>query len=199
MAARVRYSNSYAAKRARIRSLPVLAEKSLTAYLKRDAYGVIEAFRDGIQKNNFKLKRLRESTIRSKQSKGYPAPNRPLYGLGEQSDKSYMNMMRVSRTKNGWRVRPSRGKHHSGRITLDHLFNIHEFGTTIQRGTSLIRIPPRPAFLKAYRRYLNQRREQETGEEVRAMMTAYVNEGRNPLGRRAQAIRNRLRRWDAKR
>lgn len=199
MSAKVTYSNSYSAKRHRIRRLPVLAERSLTAYLKRDAYGVIDAFREGIQRNNFKLARLRESTIRSKQSKGYPAPSRPLYGLGDQSDQSYMNMLRATKTSDGWAVAPSTEAHHSGRITLDHLFNIHEFGTTIRRGTSIIRIPPRPAFLKAYRRYLNVRRDRETTQEVRAAIAEYVNTGRDTLGRRAQAIRNRLKRWDAKR
>ena len=190
------FSTTYDAKRKRVERLPVLAEKYMSSRTKRDAYGVVEEFRQGIIKNNFKLQRLAESTIRSKRTRGYSRPNAPLYGLGTDSDRSYLNMMRVAKLKSGYKVQPSRGNHHSGRITLRKLYLVHEFGTTIRQKRRLIHIPPRPAFAKAFKRYIRRRRKMEPSPDVRAIMTEYINSGRQSKGRKFQNEVKKLRKWD---
>lgn len=177
--ARVQYSQTYEAKRSRIRRLPRLAEQSMFAYSKRDAHGVVETFRDGIARDSFRLARLADSTIRAKRRRGYRRPATPLFGLGTGGSKTYLNMMQVTPERNGYRVRPRRARHHESGLTLRELFNVHEFGAVVQARGRTIRIPPRPAFEMAYRRYLRRRRAEEPAEEVRRAMIEYVNAGRS--------------------
>ncbi len=114
----------------------------------------VKTFQDGIRTESFRLKPLKLSTIARKASRGLPQPETPLYGLGDESkDRSYINMFRIQEVRDGYLASPSRAKHWSGNIQLRVLYMIHEFGATIKRGKTLIRIPPRPAVQKAYNRF----------------------------------------------
>lgn len=195
---KVKFSDTYDAKKKRVARLPVLGEKYIKAFSKRDAYGVVDAFQEGIRKNNFKLQPLKDSTLRAKRRKGFPKPKVPLYGMGDLEDRSYINMMQVYTEKKSYAVRPSRKKHHEADLTLRKLYLIHEFGTVIQQGNRTIVIPPRPAFMKAYKRYMKKRRGQETSPDVKELMTEYINSGRQTRGRKLEREVRKLRKHDAK-
>ena len=196
MKPKITYSKSYDAKRKRIKRIPRIAKKSMFAAAKKDAYALINEFRTGIAHNSFRLQKLKSSTIAQKRRKGYRKPATPLYGVGEGSNKSYMNMMRVNRQRNGWRVQVSRGMHHSGTVSLKTLFNVHEYGTIIRIGKRVIRIPPRPAFRKAYERMLRRTKRTEPTEQVSAAIQQYINHGSLTRMRQVETEMERQRRWD---
>lgn len=168
------YSNSYKAKLARLKRLPKKVDAAIRGSIKRDLAEMQKIFHDGIAFNQFRLEALADLSIKGKKSKGYSKPKTPLYGAGDdQGNRSYANMLNLTKTRNGWKLHPSTRKHHSGKITLRKLFQIHEFGAIIKKKdkngeTKLILIPPRPAFLLAYRKWLTKRKRQgkETAKEV---------------------------------
>lgn len=168
-------SQSYAAKKSRIKRLARLLPRTVDAFAKRDAQEVERFFREGIARDQFRLNRLAESTIRRKRRKGYPRPKTPLYGKG--GDRSYQQMMNVTKRGQSWVVRPSTATHHSGRIKLSTLFRVHEFGTTIRQKGRTIRIPPRPALQKAYNKHLRRKRRQDPAAEVRSAINELINTG----------------------
>lgn len=180
----IKFSNSYEAKKKRIARLPKMAEDAMMAHMKWNATQLILEFQDGIRKNNFGLEKMKQASITSKMRKTYKMPATPLYGLGDRSDKSYINMMRIKKIKHGYKVYPSWAKHHDSNLKLNELFKIHEYGCTFttKNGTA-VRIPPRPAFFKAYERMMSkmERDSRETSKEVKRAMTQYVNEGKNNL------------------
>ncbi|MBD3278334.1 MAG: hypothetical protein GF388_08545 [Candidatus Aegiribacteria sp.] len=184
MRAKVTYSKSYEAKKSRIRRLPRIAQLSMFAHVKRDAYGLVDEFQQGIRNGTLGLRRLKSSTIRQKRRKGYPRPGTPLYGKGDTDKRSYINMLRVRKERKGYRVYQSRGMHHSGRISLRALYEIHEYGTVIQQGKATIVIPPRPAFHNAFREYMHAKARQEPAKEVRRVIIQHVNEGEKIRQRR---------------
>jgi len=185
MTIKAKFSNSYKAKQMRIKRLPKLLKSVVSGATKKDLLGMKKIFHDGIKDNRLGLDALAESTIRSKKAKGYPKAKSPLYGAGDtEGDRSYANMLLIAKVKNGWKLRPSTRKHHSGNVTLKDLFMIHEHGALIKKKTkngkaSLIRIPPRPAFLIAYKRWLGQRKksQKETSLEVKAAIREFINTG----------------------
>lgn len=179
---KMKFSDSYEAKKKRIQRLPILVEGYADNFSQKNANSLIENFQDGLRKNSFKLPPLKPETVRRKTAQGLPKPRVPLYGQGDQEDeKSYINMLRIRKLKNGYRVYPSWAKHHSGDIELRTLFWIHEKGAVIRqmRGGKIvvIRIPPRPAFRKAYLRTLRQIRQRETSKDVRRAITRLINTG----------------------
>jgi len=189
---KVKYSTSYDAKRKRIKRLPEYYIRLLEALIKKDALGVIKAFQEGIRNKTFNMRPLQEKTIKRKISKGMPKPDTPLYGWGDMEEKSYINMLRLRRYQTGnkimWKVRPSKAMHHSKKIRLDWLFDVHEYGTIIMqwRGGNLviIRIPPRPALFLAYRRYLIKKRREEPAKDVQKAITRIINDGNFRLEQR---------------
>jgi len=184
MTVKAEFSSSYKAKMARIKRLPELAESVMMGKLKRDATNLIEEFQKGIKQNNFGLQKLQKATIDGKLKMKYDKPETPLYGLGDRSEKSYINMMRIRKIKNGYKVYPSWAKHHKSQLALRDLFIVHEYGTTISMPNgSIVRIPPRPAMFKAYQRMMiKQRRDKrETSQEVKTAMTEYINTGKKIL------------------
>jgi hypothetical protein len=197
MPVQVKLSDSYNAKRKRISRIPRIARGSMRAATKKDAYGIIKTFREGIAANDFRLKRLQGSTVKKKRKQGMPKPRTPLYGKGEQSNSSYMNMLRVHRERNGYRIRPSDGKHHSGRVKLKTLFFVHEYGTVIRQKNKVIRIPPRPAFRKSFERYLRKKKRTEPTEEVSRAIQDWINHGRETRIRQMEAELKRQSEWDA--
>jgi len=178
-----KFSTNYWAKMKRIQRLPKLGNDIMFGVTKKDALGVIKEFHDGIKRNSLGLDPLQQSTVNKKASAGNKRPENPLYAYGdEETLKSYVNMMRIRKLKNGWKVAPSWAKHHTRgsnqkQLELRHLFQIHEYGCTIDRGNFLIQIPPRPAFLFAYRKWMSKRRKNENTIEVKKAMTEYINKG----------------------
>lgn len=173
-----KFSNEYKAKMARIARLPQLMEDAMMSHTKYMATMIIEEFQKGIRLNNFGLVKLQKATIEGKLRAGYSRPETPLYGLGDKSEHSYINMMRIRKLKHGFKVYPSHAKHHSSGMRLNDLFIVHEYGCTITTGAGVtIRIPPRPAFLKAYERVmLNLKKDKrETSRNVKKAMTEYIN------------------------
>lgn len=184
MTVQAKFSNSFQAKVARIARLPQMMEDTMMGHLKGSATGVIEEFQDGIRMNNMGLQKLQDATIKGKLRKGYDKPETPLYGLGDKSEKSYINMLRIRKIKNGYKVYPSKAKHHSSGLALNDLFKVHEYGCTInmKNGTT-VRIPPRPAFFKAYERQMTKMRKdkKETSTKVKKAITEFINTAKRDL------------------
>ena len=102
---KVKRNDSYKQKMNRIKRLPRL--KFMNSLFFSMCYGdslrMVKAFHDGIKKNAFGLKALKDGTIRRKQRLGMELPGVPLYGEGDESEnKSYINMLRLTKLKNGY-------------------------------------------------------------------------------------------------
>lgn len=177
MPVKVKYSDNYWAKRKRIQRLPKIINNVVRGAIKKDALGIIETFHDGIKKETLGLEPLEESTVLGKA--GYSQPSTPLYKAGDERKlDSYVNMLRIRKLKNGWKVYPSWGKHWEASLELRQLFIVHEYGTKIvQKNGTIINIPPRPAFLLSYQKYLSDKIEnkKETAMEVSKAITEYIN------------------------
>ena len=182
---KVKFSQNYWAKRKRIQRLPKIMTNLANTTSKKDAIGLIRVFREGIKKNAFRLKPLQPKTVERKRARGLSRPKTPLYAFGEDEKNSYLNMLRIRRLKKGYRVAPSWAKHHESQLKLRDLFVVHEFGTVIRqtRGGSevIIRIPPRPAFFYAFRRFMAQRKKADEAKEVKQAITEYVQTGKRNL------------------
>jgi hypothetical protein len=199
---RAKLSTSYAAKKARIRRLPRLVLETAEVEGKRRALKLIERFRSGIKDDQLGLRRLRPRTIARKERRGLDAPGTPLYALGPARRNTYMNMMRISQLKKGWRVAPSKARHHESKLSLAALFTVHEFGTTIKqrrgRKVVVIRIPPRFAFANAYQALMADLRRQEPkpAVEVRRAIRQYVRDSRDALLRKVMQRSKGYYDWD---
>lgn len=178
---KVELSNNFHAKVARIKRLPERMNLVVDGAIKKDLIGIINTFKEGIKNNSFGLQRLESITVLSKRRKGYPKPKTPLYGKGEAEERSYINMLKIRKLKNGqWRLFPSWARHWSGNIQLRELLIIHEKGALIRtKNGKLIRIPPRPAFLLAGNRYMRGKRKQETSQMVKQAITEWINTGKS--------------------
>lgn len=181
---KVKFSDTYTAKLKRIRRLPKLVEGAVDASTRRDVNGIVKDFQDGVRKDNFDLFDLQFKTIQSKRGKGYSKPSTPLYGLGDSGKNTYINMFIIKKLKKGYRIIPRWALHHSAGIPLRTLFFIHENGAIINTGKALIRIPPRPAFRKAFQRYLRRRLKGETSKDVRSAMRETIKTGKTTKFRR---------------
>jgi len=178
------FSDHYEAKRSRIRRLPRMVVPIADTHAKNRAVNLIETFRKGIRSDIFGLRRLRPATVKRKSRRGLSKPTTPLYALGDQEKRSYINMMRIRKLKGrGYRVAQSRAKHHESELQLRHLFVVHEYGTVIRmRGGQLIRIPPRAAFANAFQSMMLQLRNFEPpASEVRRAIVKYINTSREDL------------------
>lgn len=184
MATKIKYSNTYSAKYNRIKRLPKVMPNAVSGLTKRDLIAIKKIFHDGIKDNTLGLESLADMTIQSKTSQGFKSPDTPLYGKGDSSkDRSYMNMLEIKQVKGGWKLQPSNKQHWSKKLKLKDLFMIHEHGATIKRksqdgGSTLIKIPPRPALLLSYRQYLSERAKdkKEISRTVKSAIKEYINE-----------------------
>lgn len=191
---RFKFSTNFQAVKSRIKRLPKLVSETADTIAKKDAVAVIEAFREGIKQNTFNLKPLLEVSRQNKIKQGYSRPSNPLYGKGEDDDRSYINVLKIRKIKNGYRIFLSWKKHHSGNISLRLLFFIHEKGAIIRvtekmrvflhvvgihlkTTTNLIRIPPRPTFRKAFNRALRRKARQENVDAVKKAILQIIKTG----------------------
>lgn len=189
-----KFSKKYWAVQKRIQRIPKEANGLMKAKTKRDALDLIRFFQDGIRKNAFGLKALNPVTIERKQALGQPFPDIPLMGEGLNEADSYINMLKVYELKNGYQVKPRPTKHHSGKITLKHLFMIHEYGCIIKvtekmraylhvigihfkANKTFVRIPPRPAFKKAYDKLVRGKARKENVARVRKALRQFIRDG----------------------
>ena len=173
---KAQFSNSFRAKQARIKRIPKMTDDMLSAVYKKHAVGVILEYQNGIRTNSLGLAKLQDSTQKSKSRLSMPQPQIPLYGRGDDENNSLINCMRIVKLKNGWRVRPRSAFHHSNgrskKIKLADLHKIHENGAIIVKTKpkttvgkyfggeeGATRIPPRPAFKRAYRNYLRKMKQ----------------------------------------
>lgn len=159
--------------------MPKHAGDAVTGMLKRDANRLIELFHDGIKYDDFNLEQLSDETVQRKDAKNYQFPNSPLYGAGDdQEPNSYANMLRIKELGNGWKIYPSKARHHDSNISLEGLFRIHEFGAKIvTQSGAVIQIPPRPALLLAFKALLVERRKnkKETSRDVKKAIAERIN------------------------
>lgn len=177
-AVKAKFSNEYWAKIKRIQRLPKFMKESALTITRKEAEKIIEEYKTGIRKNSFGLIRLKKATIKQKKKKGYDKPTTPLYGAGDNEKKSLINAFKIRKIKKGYKLFLSWAKHHEGDLTLDYLFKIHAAGCLIK---GVIRIQPRPTFLKAFNRALKSKLTKETNEEVRAAIKHFIRTG-NPKG-----------------
>lgn len=187
----VKLSNTVNAQKKRLKKLPKFSFSLIDTLLKRDAVEFLKIWEEGISKRQFGLKALSEFTVASKTKKGQRKPKTPLFGEGTTEKDSYINMLEMNRNKSGkgWRVFVRTGTHHSGQ-QFDDLFELHEKGGTIKvkRGdkVKLIRIPPRPAFLRTFLKLLRRRRKRDTGKMVRDEMLNFIKTGQQSLKARLE-------------
>lgn len=170
---KVKYSTTMNAMTKRIKSLPKFALEAVDTVLKRDAQGIVKSFREGISQNRLGLMPLADSTIKSKQRKGYTKPKTPLYGKGDRDKKSYINMLIIRKLKSGYRIGIRAAAHYTG-LPFKVLFNIHEYGATIKTKKALIVIPPRPALSRSYQQWLRKRKKIDNGKLVQNAMQEWI-------------------------
>lgn len=192
--ASLKYSNSYLAKLRRIKNLPKEAMSMFKATLHRNALLTMKNFKVGITTRSFGLQKLKNGTIKRKKGSGMERPDTPLYGVGdEQKRNSYINMLRIKNIKGGYMVSPAKTKHWSRKIDLYRLWRVHELGTTINlgartsikthiaRGKTLIRIPPRPALLMAFRKTMNNRNIKRDARILKNALKKYAESGKKSI------------------
>jgi len=178
---RAKFSQSYYAKRARIARLPKLYAAAAEAGARYMAEELVRNFHDGIVDDTLGLEPLRPRTVSRKDALGYDDPEAPLFGMGDaESERSYANMMRISKEGTKFVVKPSRALHWSKKVPLRTMFRVHEYGATISNGFGagvLIRIPPRPAFRYAYAKLMRRLERRDPAAEVRAAARKFVKDG----------------------
>jgi len=180
MPAKVKKGASLAQKKARLKYLPKIMFPVLMGMTKKNADKFIKIFHDGIKLDKFGLIRLSQFTEKWKRSQGYKKPEVPLFGKGdEDKKKSFVNMLRVKKLKNGWKVFPSWGKHHKANQQLRQLLKIHEEGRTFKVKEKLIRIPPRPAFLEAMKKFKKEVNVENQNKQLKSAISQYVNTGKS--------------------
>jgi hypothetical protein len=190
----VKYGKRYTDFRKRLTYVQSHIKDFLEAHAMNYAVRFIKIFQDGIRRNDFGLFPLKAGTIAAKRNmtfkkgrgKGrskidvpYKKPETPLYGAGLDIDeKTYINMLRIFKKKDHFLVAPSRAKHHKSDLKLKDLFDVHEKGRTIimPNGTAIV-IPPRPALLRAYIRFLNEKKQSKPAEKFKRELTKYIYTG----------------------
>ena len=184
-------------KIARLKKLPSLYTKMMRGYMAKDAILMINNFQKGLKNQKLGLRRLHDFSVQTKSEKGYSIPDSPLYGVGEDSRYSLYNGLRIREKRNGFQVYPIDQPHNEAvGFTVKELFKLHEKGVTLHvtpkmkaylhwRGfhlkptTNILRIPPRPAFSKAYaitKTEINMN-ERSRAREIKKVMKDYIEKG----------------------
>ena len=196
---KVTFSNDYLKRLQRLKNLTKDGIALLKAPLHRDALLTMKNFKEGIKTRAFGLKELTPGTIKRKQLLGQERPETPLYGMGDEKKRnSYINMLRIKNIKGGFMVSPSKNKHYSRKIELNRLWAVHELGTTINlgerqsiktkvvRGKTIIRIPPRPALLMAFRKTMAMRNMKRDAKLIKVALQKYAMTGKKNVLTKAE-------------
>jgi hypothetical protein len=161
-----------------IEKIPEYMEAVVRTATKQRAIQVVRAFRKGIISDGLGLKPLADTTIKRKQKMGFTKPSTPLYGKGRRArDRAYINSLNIRTLKKGYTIRPSKRIHHSSGMKLSDMFMVHEYGTVIKTKFATIRIPPRPALLKARDRVLTTMSKKEVSKIVRRAYEMAIRRG----------------------
>lgn len=181
----------------RIANLPQIFTTMLRAVHKVDAVGVIKEYKDGLRGDTLGLERLKPRTIAKKEKAGFPYPTHPLVGLNGREKRSLINALYVQDDGKYMRIKPSERMHWKAKLTLSHLFNIHSFGVKFRgRGKGIIKIPPRPALLKAYDKWMLKKQQRSKTPEIQAAIVKYINKGetiyRDRILRQAESDERRI-------
>lgn len=175
---KITYSQSYEAKRSRFRRLPKYLQDTFVARAKFQATKMVEFYQDGIRKD-FRMEPLQPRTVKEKIRRRYLKPKRPLYTIEDNKGRILLNALEIKKREMSWDVVVSKKRHHSyakTKLTLHRLLKIHENGS-VHRGHygQLIRIPPRPARLLAYRKMLRYLKSRDDTPELQKAITALIN------------------------
>lgn len=177
---KVKYNNSFEAKRKRIQRLPKKDLEKLTSFLKYYALETIKEFYDGIKSSSLGLVALKDRTIKRKMRDSFSQPSTALYAAGDdKKDDSYINSLRMREIngfgKRGYQVYVSSKRHWKSKLKLKDLFIVHEYGTIIKGAQGqMIRIPPRPAFHKAFAKVMGRHAKKETSWKVRWAINSLI-------------------------
>lgn len=182
---------AFKSKKARIAYLKTIGNEIMYGLRKEDSINFIKIFHDGIQQSKFALEKLSELTIQRKKSQGMKSPRIPLFGRGDDKKKnSFMNMLRVRKLKNGWKVFPSWGKHHKSNLQLRQLLSVHEYGRTIKRGNGFIKIPARPVFRLTNEKFLKYYKKKNEEKNLSRAIAEFINKGRSEYIKKYIKINN---------
>ena len=164
--------------RSRIEKLPKYVGDVIKTKRKNDANIIIKTFQNAIENNNIGVDALKPLTIESKRKLNYSKPETPLYAKGKNEKRSYINMLYIQETQDGYTIRQKNHKHWKSKLTLRQLFLIHEYGTIIKRGNKLIRIPARSIFSKSYDRALMMQIDnKQVFKEIQDAKAQYIVSG----------------------
>ena len=173
----IKFTQHYKKTTERLKKAPRLLEIYIDTMLKSVAQNYIKIFQDGIRKNRFNLIKLKPATIKAKKLKGYKRPSTPLYGKGDDTNKSLINALLIKKIKNGWRVYPRWSKHHEANMEIRKLLYIHENGCLIKHGKSYIRILPRPVLKLTYDKMIREFQKQGEGKKLSIILARYFKTG----------------------
>lgn len=177
-------SMSRDAIRYRLKALPKMVDATSEGARLRDACMLIIAFQNGIITRSFRLAPLEAKTIQRKRRQGLPGPTTPL--LGEGGPGSYVMSLRKYPVKNGYIVRFPNKKLKNSELTAAEMHDVHEYGAVIRHVSGTVfRIPPRPAFTKAYA--VVMRGIDDPSDEVIQACREYLRDGRSETRARIQA------------
>lgn len=127
-----------------LRRLPSFAGVSAKFYTKASANQYLRFLQDHIKGDKLGLKKLKHRI------------GAPLYDTGELVDG--LSVHAFPGAKRGrYHVGAIGNKKHRGSgLKISALMKIHEYGKTIKRGDTLIRIPPRPAIRLSWRKFIKE-------------------------------------------
>lgn len=182
--AEFKFSTNFEAVRSRLRRLPKLVNSAMDSSTKKDVVSVIEAYQNGIRKNNFRLHPLTIFTINRKKAKGLTKPKTPLYGEGDSEKNSLINALAFRKLKNGYRLYRRKAKHYEADLTLEELLLIHEHGAIIKNGFGrgvVIRIPPRPVVDLAMNRALRKKKKGEPDKTIWKAINQLIRTGQTTI------------------
>jgi hypothetical protein len=163
-----------------MKKLKALMPDIVSGSTKKNAVKFCKSFQKWIKNNELSLEAVKDETSASKMRQGFKKPDSPLYGAGDKEQpNSYSSMMRVRSIKGGWKVFPSKKNHWSKDITLDYLFNIHEFGCKVKRGKAIIQIPERPALKNSQKKFfaVDQNKPEYIANRIKMLSKRFLNTG----------------------
>jgi hypothetical protein len=188
----IKFNSSYFVKAHRIAQLPKITKLVADAATKRDAEGVIQEYKDGLNNNDFGLKPLIPFSADQKKESGYEGG--PLVGAGESEENSLINAWEIVKLKNGYQIKLKEEKHHNSDLPLNILFQIHEKGIRIKvteemRGylafkglhlkqeTKYITIPPRNTQQLSIDRWLSKRDKASIFAKAKEVIRIFLKTG----------------------